>query len=53
MDFSRLAHEHLGVSLETVAMDFGLLCVLTPLLAFGFAWLAPERAWLREQLGRV
>ena len=53
MDFSRLAHEHLGVSLESVAIGFGLLCVVTPLLAFGFAWLGPERAWLREQLGRV
>jgi hypothetical protein len=53
MDFSRLAHEHLGVSLESVATGFGLLCVVTPVLAFGFAWLGPERAWLREQLGRV
>ena len=51
MDFSRIANDHLDVSLESVAIVFLLLCLATPMTAF--AWLGPERARLRERLGRV
>lgn len=53
MDFSRLAHEHLGVSLEAIAIAFGLLTVATPLLAFAWSWLGPQRDALRQRLGAV
>lgn len=53
MDFSRLADEFFGVSLETVAGAFLVLCLLTPLLAFAASWLRPELAALRERLGEL
>lgn len=53
MDFSRLANEFLGVSLETVAGVFLLLCLLPPLLGLAPSLLRPELGALRERLGRV
>lgn len=53
MDFSRLANEHLGVTLETVAGGFLLLCLLPPLCALLASWLRPELAALRERLGEI
>ena len=53
MDFSRLAREHMGVSLETVAIGFLLLSLLTPFLAFAWSWWSPWRAELRLKLGEV
>ena len=41
------------VPLESVAAGFWMLCVAMPVLTFAFAWLAPEREWLRTHLGRV
>lgn len=37
MDFSRIASEHLGVSLEVVAVLFLLACLATPALAYAAA----------------
>jgi len=53
MDFSRLANEHFGVSLETVAGGFLVLCLLPPLCALLVSWLRPELLALREWLGEV
>jgi len=53
MDFSRLANEHLGTSLEVVAGAFLVLCLLPPLLGIAPSLLRPELAALRERLGRV
>lgn len=53
MDFSRLAREHLGTSLETVAVVFLVLSIATPLLAFAWSWLGPQRDALRQRLGEV
>jgi hypothetical protein len=41
------------VSLETIAMGFLLLSIATPLLAFAWSWLGPQRDALRERLGEV
>ncbi len=53
MDFSRLADEFLGVSLEAVAGTFLVLCLLPPVLALAASWLRPELAALRERLGEL
>ena len=53
MDFSRLANEHMGVSLETIAVGFLALCLLTPVLAFAWSWVGPQRAELRLKLGEI
>lgn len=53
MDFSRLANEYFGVSLETVAGLFFFLCLLPPALALAASWLRPELAVLRERLGAL
>jgi len=53
MDFSRLANEYLGVSLETVAFAFLLLCLLPPVLGLAATWLRPELTALRERLGEL
>ncbi len=53
MDFSRLAEEFFGVSLETVAGGFLLLCLLSPVLGLAVSWLRPELAALRERLGEI
>jgi hypothetical protein len=53
MDFSRLAREHLGVPLELVAGVFFVLSIATPLLAFAWSWLGPQRDALRSRLGEV
>lgn len=53
MDFSRLADEYFGVSLETVAGGFLLLCLLPPLLGLAASWLRPELSALRERLGEI
>jgi hypothetical protein len=53
MDFSRLAREHLGLPLETIAVIFFALCIATPLLALAWSWIGPWRDELRLRLGRV
>lgn len=53
MDFSRLANEFFGVSLETVAGAFFMLCLLPPAVALAVSWLRPELAELRERLGAL
>ena len=53
MDFSRLAREHFGVSLEAIAVVFFVLCLLVPVLAFAWSWLGPQRDALRLRLGEV
>jgi hypothetical protein len=53
MDFSRLSGEFFGVSLETVAAAFFLLCLLPPVFALAVSWLRPELAELRERLGEI
>jgi hypothetical protein len=53
MDFSRLAREHLGVSLEVVAVGFLALSIATPVLAFAWSWLGPQRDALRSRLGEI
>ena len=52
-DFSRLANEYFGVSLETVAGAFLLLCLLPPLLGLAATWLRPELSALRERVGEL
>ncbi len=53
MDFSRLANEFFGVSVETVAGIFLVSCLLPPLIGLATTWLRPELAALRERLGEV
>jgi hypothetical protein len=53
MDFSRLGRDYLDVSLESIAVVFLVLCVLTPALAFAYSWVAPWRDELRVRLGSV
>jgi hypothetical protein len=53
MDFSRLSNEFFGVSLETVAGVFLLLCLLPPLVGLAASWLRPELSALRERLGEL
>ncbi len=53
MDFSRLANEFLGVSLETVAGAFLVLSLLPPAFALAATWFRPELATLRERLGEL
>jgi hypothetical protein len=42
MDFSRLAHEHLGTSVEAVAAAFALLCLLPPIAALAACHFSKE-----------
>ncbi len=53
MDFSRLADEYFGCSLEVVAGAFFLLCLLPPVLGPAMSWLRPELASMRERLGQI
>lgn len=53
MDFSRLSQEHLGLPLEVIAGVFFALCLVTPLVAFGWSWIGPWRDELRTRLGSV
>ena len=53
MDFSRLAGEYFGVSLQVVAGVFFVLCLLPPAIALAASWLRPELAALREKLGAL
>ena len=53
MDFSRLAGEYFGVSLQVVAGVFFILCLLPPTIALAASWLRPELAALREKLGAL
>jgi hypothetical protein len=53
MDFSRLADEYFGVSLQAVAAAFLFLCLLPPAIALAVSALRPELAALRERLGAL